>query len=402
MADVLETTLQPFAAVHPDGRMMICNKAFCQLTGYPEEDLKKMTWYDLTPSEWHDIAAKIFGEAASGKTARRFEKEYLARDGSRVPVEVFVHPVFDPYRVLYYVLFVADMSVGKRSGEILGITPGCRDSRAGSGEKGGYAAECREDPPGQPDKDFHEISRRESMDKEMLRLERLSLVGEMAAGIGHEIRNPMTTVRGFLQLLAKKQEILKYEDYINMMLQELDKANSIITEFLLLAKDRPVKLEQQNLNHILESLSPLIVADAILNDKFFRMELGTIPDLLLDKKEIRQLILNLVRNGLEAMQPGGCLIVKTYYSEKEVVLCVEDQGAGIDPGIIDRLGTPFFTTKEKGTGLGLAMCYSIAARHHATIKVDSGSSGTVVYVLFNPKPAGNGPEAGAPPDLGPS
>lgn len=403
MADVLETTLQPFAALYPDGRMMICNRAFCQLTGYPEEDLIKMTWLDLTPTEWHDIAAKIFRDTAVGRTARRFEKEYVVKNGGRVPVEVFVHPVFDPDRILYYVLFVADISVGKRSGEIFGIVPGVRDNGVGSAEKGIHdAVGGGEDVPGQSGKDFHEVSCQESMVRDMVRLERLSLVGEMAAGIGHEIRNPMTTVRGFLQLLARKEEILKYEDYINIMLQELDKANLIITEFLSLAKNRPVELKLQNLNHIIESLSPLIVADAILSDKYFKMELESIPDMLLDKKEIRQLVLNLVDNGLEAMQPGGYLIIKTYCAEKGVTLSVQDQGTGIDPAIIDKLGTPFFTTKDKGTGLGLAVCYSIAARHNASIKVDTGSTGTTIYVLFNLQPTGNTTESSLPPGYGPA
>lgn len=103
---------------------------------------------------------------------------------------------------------------------------------------------------------------------------------------------------------------------------------------------------------------------------------------MLDEKEIRQLILNLVRNGLEAMPPKKRLKIKTYTEGDEVVLAVQDEGSGIPDELLAKLGTPFFTTKEKGTGLGLAVCYSIANRHKATIIPETGPKGTTFYVRF--------------------
>ena len=110
--------------------------------------------------------------------------------------------------------------------------------------------------------------------------------------------------------------------------------------------------------------------------------MGDIPDLLLDKKEIHQVIHNLTRNGLEAMPPGGCLFIRTYKDGDVVVLAVQDQGKGIEPDVLEKLGTPFFTTKENGTGLGLAVCYSIAARHNAKIEIETGADGTTFYIKF--------------------
>lgn len=227
-----------------------------------------------------------------------------------------------------------------------------------------------------------DITERKHFEKEMLRYERLSLVGQMAAGIGHEIRNPMTTVRGFLQMLGAKQDLQAYHEYFFLMIEELDRANTIISEFLSLGRNRPVELKLQSLNAILSALAPLIEADALNGEKSFYLRLESVPHLLLNEKEIRQIVLNLARNALEAMEPGGVLTLKTYLEESEVVLAVEDNGPGIPAEVLAKIGTPFYTTKDQGTGLGLAVCYSIAARHQASMTVQSMPGQTVFMVKF--------------------
>lgn len=229
---------------------------------------------------------------------------------------------------------------------------------------------------------LHDITELKMMEKEMARLGRLELIGEMAAGIGHEIRNPMTTVRGFLQLISSKQENKGYQDVFRLMIEELDRANSIISEYLTMSKDKHVTLEKHNLNHIIEKIFPLIRADSLKIGRNINKHLQEIPDLLLDEKEIRQLILNLTRNGLEAMTEGKNLTIATYMEDSEVVLAVKDEGNGIGPEVLDKLGTPFFTTKDNGTGLGLAVCYSIAKRHKARIDFKTSSEGTIFCVKF--------------------
>lgn len=217
---------------------------------------------------------------------------------------------------------------------------------------------------------------------EMDRLERLSLLGEMAAGIAHEIRNPMTVVKGYLQLLQAKKEYAPDRQHLKVMIDELDRATAIITEFLSLARNASVELKRDNLNSILEALFPLIMADAMKAGKEIGLKLGNIPQLDLDQRQIRQLVLNLTRNGLESMPPNGILTISTYLEGGRVVLAVQDQGAGIDPAILDKLGTPFVTTKEQGTGLGLAVCYRIAERHNAKIDVQTGAAGTTFMIVF--------------------
>jgi len=229
---------------------------------------------------------------------------------------------------------------------------------------------------------YHNISQRRLYEKEMARLERLNLVGQMAAGIGHEIRNPLTTVRGFLQLLGAKEEFQQSKDYFELMIDELDRANSIITDYLSLAKDKTVDLKPLSLNCVIEKLYPLIQADALVSDKDVIMDLLDTEVLLLDEKEICQLILNLARNGLEAMSDGGKLTIRTFMDGEEAVLVVEDEGSGIETEDLEKIGTPFFTTKENGTGLGLATCYSISARHNAAIQIETGPLGTTFFVRF--------------------
>jgi PAS domain S-box-containing protein len=229
---------------------------------------------------------------------------------------------------------------------------------------------------------INDITELRQMEKELYRLEQLNLVGEMAAGMGHEIRNPMTAVRGFLQILGGKKDFQDYREYFDLMIDELDRMNAIISEFLSLAKNKLVVLKSSNLNTVISSIVPLINADAAIYDKTVRLSLDQLPHLLLDENEIRQLLLNLCRNGLEAMEPGGLLTIKTSLEDTGVILSVQDQGFEIPATVLDKMGTPFFTTKEKGTGLGLAVCHSIAARHNALIKVETSPAGTTFYVCF--------------------
>jgi PAS domain S-box-containing protein len=227
-----------------------------------------------------------------------------------------------------------------------------------------------------------DITERKDAERELARLERLNMVGEMAAGIAHEVRNPLTTVRGFLQLLAAKDNTKQYHEFYALMIEELDRANFIISDFLSLASDKTSDFELTNISEMVRGLSPLLAADALNQDKEMILELAQVPDILGNKNELRQLLLNIARNGLEAMPVGTTLTIQTLMLEDYIILRVCDQGEGVDPVIFEKLGTPFLTTKAQGTGLGLAICQSIAVRHHAVISYESNPSGTTVTVKF--------------------
>lgn len=315
--------------VTPEGRFIEANPAACRMLGYELEEILQMELRNIQRPDSRDALLPVFARLLQDGFVFS-EITLWAKGGKLIPAEINAT-----------------------------VLPG-----------GNYLSTVRD------------ISERRQVHKELARLEWLNLVGQMAAGIGHEIRNPMTTIRGLLQVLGDKAECRKYHEYFDLMIGELDRANAIITEFLALARNRPEDLKLQNLNSIIKALDPLITADAMNSNKDITVKLGCVPDLLLNEKEINQLVLNLVRNGLEAMGPGGNLTIKTFAVGKEVFLSVRDQGKGINKDILEKVGTPFFTTKEHGTGLGLASCYSIAARHNATIEMETGPGGTTFLVRF--------------------
>lgn len=216
----------------------------------------------------------------------------------------------------------------------------------------------------------------------MVRLDRLNLVGEMAAGIGHEIRNPITAVRGYLQMFQNKERYAEHREQFGTMIEELDRANLIISEYLSLAKNKKVELKEDSLNRVLNALYPLLRAEAFQTGHKLELDLGDIPVILFDEKEIRQLVLNLVRNGLEAMAAGGVITISTGLEYGKAVLAVRDSGPGIPHEVMRRLGTPFVTTKENGSGLGLAVCYRIADRHGARMEVNTSPQGTTIRIIF--------------------
>lgn len=311
------------------------NPAFVRLTGLTESQIIGKTWDEIdVPKEYSDSWRTLYNQVFFTGRETIFETMIPSPAGIRY-CHVHAAPEFDSAGNVEYVLAI-----------------------------------------------IRDITDRKHMEKEMARLDRLNLVGEMAASIGHEVRNPMTTVRGFLQMLSLKRDLGKYSGFFSLMIEELDRANSIITEYLSLAKNKAIDTKPANLNKILHTVLPLIQADALRRGKNIVCDFHPVLDLMLDEKEIRQCILNLVRNGLEAMEKGGAVTISTWVDIDSVMLAVKDEGTGIPAEILDKLGTPFLTTKETGTGLGLPVCYSIAKRHNASIKVDTGPGGTTFFMRF--------------------
>ena len=230
---------------------------------------------------------------------------------------------------------------------------------------------------------IRDITMRKNLEQMTALFDRMNMVGSMAATVAHEIRNPMTTVRGYLQVLARKEKYQADAEKFTLMIEEIDRANAIIREYLSLSREKLVNLKKCSLNRLIESLFPLIQANATSAKVYARLDLAELPELLLDENEIRQLLLNLARNAIEAMPSGGALTVRTGREDGQVVLAVSDEGTGIPPAILDTLGTPFITTKDTGTGLGLPICYQIAHRHTAQIKIATGHEGTTFFIYFN-------------------
>lgn len=229
---------------------------------------------------------------------------------------------------------------------------------------------------------IRDITTRKELESVAAQFDRMNIVGNMAATVAHEIRNPMTTVLGYMQLLGRKEKYAGDRDKFKLMVDELHRANDIIREYLSLSNQKLVNLKKASLNSILKAIYPLLEADASTVKVKINLVMAEIPELLLDANEIRQLVLNMVRNGVESMPNGGELTFGTTMEKDEVILFISDQGMGISEEVLKKLGTPFFTTKDNGTGLGLSICYQIANRHNANIKINSSKAGTTFKICF--------------------
>ncbi|VBB06707.1 pas fold-4 [Lucifera butyrica] len=230
---------------------------------------------------------------------------------------------------------------------------------------------------------YQDISELENLRNEYARLDRLKLIGEMAAGVAHEIRNPMTVVKGYLQVLTNKAEPDLQERY-SIIMNELNRIDTIVTDFLSLARNKTVTKEICNLNNIIAGTFPLLQADAAESGIEIKLNLAeVVPELLLNEKEIKQVLFNLSRNSIQAMQPKGLLRIETKVSANAVKLIVADNGCGIEADYLNKIFDPFFTTKDTGTGLGLAICQSIVERHAGKIEVQSKvGKGTSFFITF--------------------
>jgi PAS domain S-box-containing protein len=213
--------------------------------------------------------------------------------------------------------------------------------------------------------------------------DKLSLVGQLAAGIAHEIRNPLTSLRGFIQLLQYKSEDNK--DYCNIMLSELDRINLIVGEFLILAKPQMVQFNERDINQIIRHVVTLIGTQAIINNIHLVHKLAdNLPTISCEENQLKQVIINLIKNAIEAMPTGGTITVETgMHDEDHLFIRIVDEGKGIPSEMLEKLGEPFYTTKDHGTGLGLMVCYKIIENHLGEIRVNSEvNQGTTFEVIL--------------------
>ena len=231
---------------------------------------------------------------------------------------------------------------------------------------------------------LRDLTAKHARDKEIARLDRLSLASQLAGGIGHEVRNPLTTIRGFLQLFCLREDLASYKEQFELLIGALDRMNETITEFLTLARNHPVELTATDINAVVVATLSLVGADARQVSCVVKIELQAVPKIAARERAIRQVLGNLVRNALEASTPGGVVTVSTAQVDGRVVLSVSDKGTGIPAAVRAQIGTPFFTTKPEGTGLGLTVCQAIALQHGAALTFDSGEGGTTFSMSFPP------------------
>lgn len=228
-----------------------------------------------------------------------------------------------------------------------------------------------------------DITVRKQNEEAIAQAEKLSVIGQMAAGIAHEIRNPLTSLKGFVQLL--KRESNSNQHYFEVMLTELDRINFIVSELLVLAKPNTVDFSHQNLHEIINHVMMLLDTQAILNNVQILADFDpVISNIYCAPNHLKQVFMNVIKNSIEAMPHGGIILIKTkLLNGNQICISFQDNGRGIPDELLTKLGEPFFTTKERGSGLGLMVSQKIIKDHRGELHFSSElTKGTKVTITL--------------------
>jgi PAS domain S-box-containing protein len=318
-----------------EGKILQVNNALEQLFGWKEQELIGKEFpgipYDLKPS-----LKQVYQQVVAKEQVTNFETIRYRKDGTLIYVSLTFSPILDVEE------------------NVIALSVIIRD-----------------------------ITERKKMEEMLLKSEKLSIAGQLAAGVAHEIRNPLTTLRGFVQLMMNSGS--SHDRYLDIMLSELDRINLIVGEFLILSKPHLRHFAAKDLRIILEEVITLLEPQALLGNIRFNL---VIPNEAIivgcEENELKQVFINLLKNAMEAMPCGGEIGIKAATNHLgQVLLRFMDEGCGIPPENLAKLGEPFFTTKEKGTGLGMMITYKIIEDHNGKISIQSKlNCGTTVEVLL--------------------
>ncbi|GHH96719.1 PAS domain S-box protein [Neobacillus kokaensis] len=227
-----------------------------------------------------------------------------------------------------------------------------------------------------------DITEKKRTQKLLLESEKLTVAGQLAAGIAHEIRNPLTAIKGFLQLMESNDE--KNNSYKEIINAEMDRIELILSELLMLAKPQELKFKKTNLITILEHVKALIDTQANLNNiKVSIQYRSEIPKVRCDENQLKQVFINFLKNSIEAMPGGGEItIIVELCGVESVQISFIDQVCGIPKEDLERIGKPFFSTKEGGTGLGLMISKQIIENHRGSFQILNNHRGVTVKVTL--------------------
>lgn len=317
-----------------DGKVIQVNRAFELLFGYEEEEAIGLI-YPTLPDTHKSEKRHMLDQLLAGKVLPALETTRVTKTGEMIPVSVTISPIRDS------------------DGTIRAFASISRDMRS-----------------------------RNKMEELLRRSEKLTTVGQLAAGVAHEIRNPLTTLRGFLQL---QQESKKFTlSHVSLMLSELDRINLIVGEFLILAKPQATRFITKDIRDVLHDVIALMNSEAILHDIEFRVSF-TEEDCRIscEENQLKQVFINLLKNAIEAMPSGGLIHINITRKREFISISITDEGMGIPEDMIAKIGDPFFTGKETGTGLGIMVSQRIINTHRGTMDIKSQLHvGTTVQLVL--------------------
>ncbi|MCC2134240.1 PAS domain S-box protein [Bacillus licheniformis] len=324
------------------GYITFLNQAWTTLTGYSVEESLGTMYNDYFDHE-ERISNHLIAQLKNKEPEGRIEVLYHRKDGSKFWGEV--------HYKLYY-------KNGQFTGSLGTLTDVTERKKA-------------------------EMELFKSNQRLAMQSQKLAMAGQLAAGIAHEVRNPLTSVNGFLQLM--KAEYPDRKDYFDIIFSEIKRIDSVLGELLVLAKPHQVQFKKIKINSVLQQVATLLETNAVLShikiEKAFQH--GEEWEINGDENQIKQVFINLIKNGIEAMPDGGKITISSKAEGDYVKISIKDEGGGISQADLAKLGEPFFSTKEEGTGLGLTICLNIIGAHNGEMKIDSKlGEGSTFHILL--------------------
>ena len=239
---------------------------------------------------------------------------------------------------------------------------------------------------------FSDLTARKETQRRMAQAERLATLGELMAGVAHEVRNPLTAIRGYVQILRQQTSDLIHQEYLSVVLKEIDSINKVIQQLLEFSRPRHSQWQQVSLNALVEETLVLVQTAGVQARVDFISELDNeLNPINADRELLKQVLLNILINAVQAISARGKIRIQTWqYSDSQQAISIEDNGCGIDLSLQKKIFDPFFTTKASGTGLGLALSQRIINAHQGDIRVASLPGYGATFTLILPiNPQGN-------------
>lgn len=334
-----ETAKDAIAVFDKDNKIIAINPAFEELYGWTQEECIGRSLPLIPPDRLDEVAERTI-RVQQGESFSLLETQDLKKDGTRFDVQITLSPITD------------------KDGNVIATSGISRD-----------------------------ISYKKDAEKLILQTEKLKLAGEIAAGVAHEIRNPMTVISGFVQLMDRDTTD-PYNEYKKLIRSEIDRINLIISEFLVLAKPQATTARELSLKKVMGDIVMLFGPEMNMRNITFSAEWQQEDYLVIaEEHQLKQVFINLLKNAIEAVdgmgRPGRLdLIVKTH-PDSQVSLQLHDNGVGIPKEKLPLIFEPFYTSKSTGTGLGLLISQKIIQEHNGTLTIESQEGeGTIATTLL--------------------
>jgi len=240
---------------------------------------------------------------------------------------------------------------------------------------------------------IEDITEKRKKESQLRRAESLAALTTLAAGVAHEINNPLGSISIHIQLIEKlltvkdPPDVPAIQKHLDIVKEEIERLKQIVVDFLFAVRPIDIKLLKENPGDVVREVVELVKYEAEKNGVAVKVEIDKdIPDLLMDKRQIKQAVLNLAQNAIAAMPDGGELSLKVSASNEEVKIAVSDTGVGIPESQLSKIFEPYFTTKKNGTGLGLTITFKIIKEHSGDITVDSKEGKGSTFTIHLPVP----------------